>query len=328
MRLEFVLWAAALLAVSHFLVSRLLQPERQVRPAAGAAVCFSVLGLRVVLSISIALFVLQYTSTGDHLAWLPAWCLHLAAPLPLLQSHLGFSEHALGDIARLLPAIVLATAALESIRRISEDNREVTRWIDSSRLGLGPAGSVIVRDPGMLLAVAGVRRPRVLVSPSTLVHLDDGELAAGLQHEFGHIERRHQAVSAAGALLLGLSRPIPGGNGILARLRYFLERDADEFAVGRTADPSSLARAICKLSTSGSRGQGFATAGLQGSGVPERLSHLVERRSFSPGLDVVLTFSALAIAALTVTLLAVGAELLLTGSITPPHVAMTSQICA
>jgi hypothetical protein len=328
MRLESVLWAAALLAVSQFLVPLLLQPERQVRPAAGAAVCLSILGLRVVLSISVALFVLDYTSTGDHLTWIPAWCLHLATPLSLLQFHPGLGEHALGDIARLLPAIVIATATFISIRKVSQDNRKLTRWIDSSRLGDGPAGSVIVRDPGMLLAVAGVRSPRVLVSPSTLVHLDDEELEAGLQHEFGHIERRHQTLSAAGSLLLGLSRPIPGGDETVARLRYFLERDADEFAVSRTADPSSLARAICKLSTASAGGQGFAITGLKGAGVSERLGHLVERRSFSASLDVVLSVSAFTIAALAVTLLTIGGELLLAGSISPPHIALTSQVCA
>lgn len=325
MSFEFVLWAAVLLAASQFLVSRL--PERRVRPAAGVAVCLAVLSLRVVLSLAFVLFVLQYTSTGAHFAWLPAWCAHLAAPMPLLHSHPGLGEHALGDILRLVPAGVVAISALLSAIRVSAEHREVARWIKNSSIGEGPSGSVIVRHPEMMLAVAGVRRPKILVSPAALISLDDAELAAGLQHELGHIERWHQIVSAVGVVLFGFSRAVPGGQRTLARLRYYLERDADEFAVGRTEDPTSLARAICKISASKEGGQGFAMAGLRGSGVPERLNHLVERRSSSAGLDLLLIVSTLAIAALAIALLTIGAELLMTGNISPPHVSLASQIC-
>ena len=51
-----------------------------------------------------------------------------------------------------------------------------------------------VADGELLVAAAGLRRPRVLVSAGALLALDDDELEASLEHERGHIARRHRYV--------------------------------------------------------------------------------------------------------------------------------------
>jgi Zn-dependent protease with chaperone function len=324
----FLLGAVAALAAGHLLISILVRREGRIRPAAGAAACLSLLSLRVVLSVSIAILALQYVGTGSHFSWVPDWCLHMLAPLPLSQWHAGLGEHALGDVARLMPALLIIVSASLSVVHIFRGHRKLGRWVRLNRVGDGPAGSLIVDDPEMVLAVAGVHRPEVIVSPLTLINLEDDELLAGLQHELAHIKRRHQAVNAIGSLLAGLSRPIPGGGQMLARLQYYIERDADEYAVRQMQEPTSLARAIVKLAASRKPDRGLATASLANSGVPDRLGLLINRRPFSTRTDVMLAGGTLMIAAIAIVTLAAGAQLLTSGSISPPHIALTSHFCA
>jgi beta-lactamase regulating signal transducer with metallopeptidase domain len=94
--------------------------------------------------------------------------------------------------------------------------------------------------------VAGLRRPRVVVSAGALLALDDEELRAGLEHERGHIALRHRYLLHAGELARAVARFVPGTAAAARELTFSLERHADAYAVARQHDPAVLASAICK----------------------------------------------------------------------------------
>ena len=110
---------------------------------------------------------------------------------------------------------------------------------------------MIVPERGVVLAAAGVSRPRVVVSTGALLALDDEELAAGLAHEQAHIARRHRWILLYAEACRGLSVFFPGARHAVRHLSHHLERDADAWAL-RRHDRLALASAICKA-TFGSR---------------------------------------------------------------------------
>lgn len=318
--------AAGLLAVSQLVIATLLDPGRAVRPLAGIVMWMSILTLRAVFMITSALLLMAFGISGSLPSWLPAWCIHLTSPLD--QSHLGLSDHAAGEIAKLLPVALVLGSFLLAGYGIWKAGREVRKWIGVNAVGEGPTGSLIVNDPEMLIAAAGVRRPVVVVSPGALMELDESELAASLQHEWGHVRRRHRIVTLSAELLLSLSRPLPGGSSALANLRYFLERDADEYAVGKTGDPASLVRAICKVANATFSPRGPAVASLGGAGVPARLRMLVDRQRPSRRSDWLALGATFAVATLVVAVVATNTVIpLLENGFSIPHVALARPTC-
>ncbi len=296
-------------------------------PMTGVAIWMSVLTLRAVVVVSSALFLMAYGLNGSLSGWLPSWCLHMTVPVD--QVHLGLSGHLAGEIARMVPMAILIASVVLTAYGVWKAGRGISEWLRSHAVGEGPAGSVIVSDPEMLIAAAGFRQPVVIVSPETLIELDDDELAAGLQHEWGHVRRRHRSLTFLAALLLGLSRPLPGGERAFSRLRFFLERDADEYAVNRTGDPHSLARAICKVASVRSSTWNPAIADLGGSGVAARLHMLVNRQQPAGRGGWLASGASLTIALMFILVMVTFATLpLFESGIGLPHLAMGSPICA
>lgn len=89
-----------------------------------------------------------------------------------------------------LPAVALALSALSVVFGLWRAARSVKALLASRKIGPGPRDSIVVEDGGLLVAVAGLRRPRVLISAGAA--FDDEELGASLEHEHGHIQRRHR----------------------------------------------------------------------------------------------------------------------------------------
>ena len=75
-----------------------------------------------------------------------------------------------------LPVLYVATV---------RDARAARRLVAQHAVGLGPRNSLIVGGSDVVFAVAGLVRPRIVVSAGALTSLDDDELAAGLDHEEG-----------------------------------------------------------------------------------------------------------------------------------------------
>jgi Zn-dependent protease with chaperone function len=293
-----MIWAAAallgVLALPH------LWPRLWLRPSTGIALWLGVLALRSVIAAVAVLLLVLYLPSTEIFQLVTHWCFH--AVLPVIAVHLGFSGHTLGDAALLVPALTLAISALFALHGAWRAARVVAAWKRSSSLGAGPRRSVVVGDSDVVVAAAGLRRPHVVVSTGALTKLDDEELEAGLEHEWGHIHRKHRFWALAGALMLAIARLLPGSKRAFEELHFHLERDADEYAVRRTGNPLALANAICKAAVS-DRPEPVALMSLAGYAGRGRLGALLDRPQLgsvvrASGVFIALLPSALALALL------------------------------
>jgi hypothetical protein len=300
-------------------------PRTRVSPASGIAVWFLVLVLRAMVVLLLVMLLVLYLPATQLFRLVTHWCVH--AVIPFVATHLGFSGHGLGDAATLIPAVLLAASVISALFALWRRIRAVRSWLRGSVLGPGPRESLIVGGAEIVVAAAGIHRPRVVVSTGALANLDDQELSAGLEHEQGHIAHRHPYVAVAGNLLFAVARLFPGSRSALSELHFHLERDADEFAVRRTSDPLALASVICKAAGE-MKMPNPALIGLGGSGAATRLKLLLNRQLARPSAWV--TFAAPSIATLLlsmVMLVAVALPSLAQAALagTPPTA--TSSIC-
>ncbi len=251
-----------------------LMPLRRATPSTATALWLSVLALRALVVLLLSFIAAVALPSTEVFAAASRWCWHLV--LPLLPSHLPVDGHRVGHAALVLPGMVLLCAAGASAAGLTRATQLVGTALRRASLGTGPEGTVLVGGPEVTLAAAGLRRPRVVVSTGALVTLDDEELAAGLDHERGHIARRHRYVRLVAELCFALGRLVPMGRRALLELELHLERDADRWALARRHDPVVLASAICKAA--GARylvSPGF-TPLAGGNGLDLRLAELLD----------------------------------------------------
>lgn len=270
---QFLPLLIALLVAPHLLV------RLHLSPVAGIGLWLSVLGLRAVVVGAGVVITLLYVPTTELFHLLTQWCLH--AVVPFFATHLGLEGHRLGDAASLLPAFAVAASVLCALFGALRAAIRVGRWVRRAAVGPGPDDSLIIGGSELVVAAAGLRKPQVVISAGALLALDDQELAAGLQHERGHVERRHRFILLLSVPLLAISRVLPGARHAFRDLRFHLERDADEYAVRRTGDPLALASAICKVAGAGPARPAFAApavAALGGSDARDRLGHLLSQQ--------------------------------------------------
>ena len=257
-----------LLILPHFL------PTTRVAPFSGIALWTSVLFLRAVTVVSIAAaLILVLPATGVFTA-VTHWCLH--GVVPYVSAHLGLDGHRVGEAALAAPVLIIAVSVLSTGFALVRASRAVGRWLRAHSVGPGPGASVLVGDSSVVVASAGIRTPRVVVSAGALLDLDDAELRAAIEHEWAHVQRRHAIWKLVGYTLWAFGRPLPGSRRALSNLGFELERDADRRAVMRTGDPLALAGAICKATERQGLNRSLGlTAALASNGVVERVKLLV-----------------------------------------------------
>lgn len=179
--------------------------------------------------------------------------------------------------------VSLVRAAVLAARRHA-DARSLLRAAQApnQRLQLASLRSGIhaleLADGTLFCALAGVRRPVVIVSSGTVAQLNDAELDAALLHERGHARRGDQLLAALLTFFVDLL-PLPAADLVA------LYRDAREFAADahalKTASPEDLAGALLAFA----RGQRAisAVAALPGeTGLRRRLHVLLNRPASSP----------------------------------------------
>lgn len=233
---------ALTLALPHLL------PLGRASPPVAVAVWLGALGLRALAGVATALLVARDLPESAPLSRLTHWCWQ--AVVPLFPARLGLSGHALAHAAASLPGALVAVSVASALWALWRAASAVRRLLRRRILGAGPMGSLIVGGAGVQIIAVGLARPNVIVSAGALVHLDDGELAAGLAHERGHIARRHRFALVWGQLCRALGLLIPGGRRALAELAFHLERDADAYAIAQAHQRRALAGALCKAATS------------------------------------------------------------------------------
>lgn len=291
-----------ILMVAASVAAGILAPHlvalRRASPVVAEVLWGCSLALRALVGLAAAIYVVFLLPATGLFGALTSWCLHAA--LPMATTHLGLNGHRLGDAAVLLPGLLLVASLGWAAYGLARAARKIGRVIRAGRLGRGPEGSVVVGGPGVLLAVAGLTRPTLVVSTGALTQLDDDELAAGLDHERGHIARRHHYVLVVAHLSLALGWIVPGGRRGLEELRFHLERDADRWALNHRHDRLALASAICKAASSRRPPASAAFASLAGGWVTERLDQITGATA-APDRRTTVTLNVAATAAVLLT---------------------------
>lgn len=116
------------------------------------------------------------------------------------------------------------------------------------------------------------RRGRIVVSPAMLRALDAEERRALLAHERAHLRLRHhlyQAAADMGAAISPMLVPVR------ARMRYCMERWADEEAAGDVGERRLVARALARAGLAVAA-QAAPAAAFATTGVPARVQALLE----------------------------------------------------
>jgi len=264
-----------ILAIAGLLTAAIALPYlldlERVRPGTAVSFWGSALALRamtVVFGLAYLVFVLPRT---EIFAALTHWCWHTI--MPLITTHLD--GHSLGHATVIGASFVVAMSAISVGFGLARATRAVRRLLAGASLGVGPNESLIVGGSDVLLAAAGFARPQIIVSAGALAVLDDEELAAGLDHERGHIARRHRFLLVLAEICRGIARFLPGTRHSVEQLMFHVERDADHWALSRRHDRLALASAICKAATPrGAASPVLSTLG--GSGVRRRLEQLLD----------------------------------------------------
>jgi hypothetical protein len=305
--------AAALIATIGIVLPHMLHLERST-PATAATLWAVSLALRALMAIFGALYLAFFVPSMPFFTDVTHWCWHTV--LPIAATHLGLEGHKVGDAATILPGLLLMASLLSVALGVVRGARAIRRLLARDALGPGPADSVIVPGPEVVLATAGITRPQVVVSAGALLELEDDELAAGLDHEHGHIARRHRFLLVFAELCRGIGRFIPGCRHAMRELAFHLERDADQWALMRPHDRLALASAICKAAGL-KPADGAAVTLLSGGGMKERLGQLIDdpplRRSRAAGallntVAIVMVCGTILIAALVPSTALAGAQ--------------------
>jgi Zn-dependent protease with chaperone function len=271
-----------------------------VAPVTACLLWLTSLALRALTGLALVTFLLFFLPRTEVFDSLTHWCLHTVLPgIPV-------EGHGLGDAALLVPGVALAVSLIAACVRTARGAWAARQLVSRHVLGRGPQGSLIVAGPEVVFAVAGLTRPKIVVSAGALASLDDAELAAGLDHEQGHIAHRHRFVLLATAALRALGWMVPGGHRAAAEIAFHLERDADRWALARRNDRLALASVICKAAAAAQTPGTPAMAGLGQTGVRERLSQLLDDRPRQPSHPATATLYALAATMLVCTLLLAG----------------------
>lgn len=274
-----------------------------VAPTAGATIWLSALALRALTTLLAVTFIVFWLPATGLFYIFTHWCWH--AVVPVLSTHVLVDGHSVADAAILLPTTGASASLVAVTLGVTRAALAVRRWLGRAARPGGPQNSLIVGDDRVLVAAAGLARPRVVVSLGALMAFEDDELAASLEHEHGHIARRHRYVLVVAELCRALARVLPGTRRAMFELRFHLERDADAWAVARQHDGRALARAICKASGALPAFVEPAATGLNGGGTTRRVGQLLHGHSSSSCWRTAGGALALAMVTLTVTMAAI-----------------------
>jgi Zn-dependent protease with chaperone function len=271
-----------------------------VHPVTAIVLWLSSLALRALTGVLAVILLLFFLPGTAAFMALTHWCLDVA--LPFTADAIHVEGHGLADLALFVPGAALALSLLVACYRTARSARQARHLVEQAVLGHGPHDSLIVSGPEVLFAVAGLLRPRIVVSAGALTCLDDDELEAALDHERAHIVRRHRFVMLLAIAFAAVGRAVPGAALAFRELGFQLERDADRWALRQPNDRLALASVIYKAATAASANSP-AFAMLGSSGVRERLDQLLDEHPATQAGPIAAALNALATAMVVCTLL-------------------------
>jgi len=160
-----------------------------------------------------------------------------------IDEGMGVLPLALGICALLL----IAWGCFRVITAQTRTSRAVARWLEGAhplKVDSGaPAVTFCSRPEAPPLTLVGVRKPRVLVSKSTVALLSHDELHIALRHELAHMQSRDNLKK-----LIFRFCPFPGMAKLESAWAQAAELAADDSAVSNLDDAVDLAAALVKLS--------------------------------------------------------------------------------
>jgi len=168
-----------------------------------------------------------------------------------IDEGIGAMPLVLGICALLL----IAWGCFRVITAQTRTSRVVARWLDGARLLNVNVNANVNADAGAQtvmfcsrleappLTLVGVRKPRVLVSSSTVSLLTHDELQIALKHELAHMRSRDNLKK-----LIFRFCPFPGMAQLESAWSQVAELAADDVAVSNLNDAVDLAAALVKLS--------------------------------------------------------------------------------
>lgn len=183
----------------------------------------------------------------------------------------------------LLVALFIQWLVTEQLlHSLLSGQQPLPEWLKALALELDIAHDhlILVRDPGNFSFCYGLRDPRILISTGMVELLDHHELRALLTHERHHLENSDPVKVWASRGIAYALWFIP----IVRTLRdHFLvakEIAADESTAWNTENEISLASALVKVLSSGSRPQFELVAAIGAFNVAEeRVERLIMRRA-------------------------------------------------
>jgi Zn-dependent protease with chaperone function len=181
-----------------------------------------------------------------------------------------------------LGALVLLSSGIARASKASRvTSRLVSRWLRKPDAGGEVGATMTSADEGApALMLAGIWRPKVMVSDTANAVLSENELRLAIRHELGH----RRSWDNLKKLLMN-AIPFPGMSGIERAWREAAELAADDSAVENRQDALDLATALIKLSRSASRWTEpqIASAFVCGSSaVAMRVQRLLDWRRGAP----------------------------------------------
>jgi Zn-dependent protease with chaperone function len=142
---------------------------------------------------------------------------------------------------------LIACGCFRVVTAQTKTSRVVARWLEGAhRLNADAAAQTVLfraRAEAPPLTLVGVRRPRVLVSESTMGLLSDNELQIALKHEVEHMRSRDNLKK-----LIFRFCPFPSMAKLESAWSQAAELAADDAAVSNLDDAVDLAAALVKLS--------------------------------------------------------------------------------
>ncbi|WP_106401163.1 M56 family metallopeptidase [Actinocorallia populi] len=164
-----------------------------------------------------------------------------------------------------LPAIALTVTGTVTVSRLA------ARWATEVRSAQELSRGLLETDIPVAVAVPG-RRGGVLASKGLIRALTTAELQVVFEHEASHLRHRHHRYLAVGSLAAGTLPPLRRLN---ERLRFCLERWADEDAAESVGDRGFVARTIAKVALLRSPSPPGALPAFADSGVVQRVQALL-----------------------------------------------------
>ncbi len=217
-----------------------------------------------------------------------------ALTIPVRDTYLSFVPMTMPLVLGLWGSVA-TTRLVVRWRRATRVHRSLTELADSgspapdgvvvlverlaAALRLTPPAVVVVPALSGGAAIAGVRRPVLLVDAALLESLDRSELEGVLAHELAHVQRRDNLAAALLGVLRDILFFVPGGAWSLRLLLREREHAADTAAVDVTGRPGALASGLLKVIEAASGRGAVACASLLNEGtLVQRVQILCDER--------------------------------------------------